>query len=259
MMKSSDTEPLKLSAVIITLNEEANIERCIESLLPIADEVVVIDSGSTDLTQEKAVALGAKVIFHPFEGHIQQKNFALSIAIYPLILSLDADEALSQELAASIFSVKQSPSAMCYSMNRMTNYCGKWIRHGGWYPDIKVRLIRKGKACWDGVNPHDKLTPVAGAVTSHIKGDLLHFSINSLADHLKQIDYFTTIAARERVKQSKPVGIHHLLLNPAAKFIKDYFLKGGFRDGLIGFTIASFSAWASFLKYMKTAFLYRGL
>ncbi|HAQ66100.1 MAG TPA: glycosyltransferase family 2 protein [Bacteroidales bacterium] len=258
-MKSDNPEPLKLSAVIITLNEEANIQRCIQSLLIVADEVVVVDSGSTDLTQDLATSMGAKVIFHPFEGHIQQKNFALSVASFPLILSLDADEALSPELATSICEVKHSPAAMCYSMNRMTNYCGKWIRHGGWYPDIKVRLIRSGKACWDGVNPHDKLTPEPNADIRHLKGDLLHYSINSLADHLKQIDYFTTIAARERVKQSKPVGIHHLLLNPAAKFIKDYFLRGGFRDGLTGFAIASFSAWASFLKYMKTAFLYRGL
>lgn len=257
MTKQATNLPMKLSAVIITLNEEKNIERCIRSLLPVADEIVVVDSGSADRTAEIAESLGAKVVFNAFKGHIEQKNVALKMAIHPLVLSLDADEALSEELAGSLQKVKKSPWADCYSVNRLTQYCGKWIRHGGWYPDTKIRLVRNLKASWGGTNPHDKMIPEKGATVGHIHGNLLHYSIHSLTDHLLQIDYFTTIAARQRVEKGKKLNLIKLIVNPFAKFFKDYFLRLGFLDGYTGFVIASLSGYATFLKYLKTGFYIR--
>lgn len=240
-----------LSAVIITLNEERNIGRCITSLLPVADEVVVVDSGSGDRTVEIALALGAKVLYNKFEGHIEQKNFALKQAVHPLVLSLDADEALSEELATSVMHVKLHPDADCYRMNRLTNYCGKWIRHGGWYPDTKLRLIRKGAAQWGGTNPHDELKPITNQLSAKLKGDLLHYSIISVSHHVKQIDYFTTIAAKQLSGTQASILVIKIIASPLISFFRDYFLKFGFLDGIHGFAIATLSAFYTFLKYLK--------
>ena len=145
-----------ISVVIITFNEEKNIGRCLESVKNIADEIVVLDSFSTDKTEEICLQHGASFFQHPFDGHIEQKNRAITYATYPHILSLDADEVLSPELEQSIKAVKENWQADGYYFNRLTNYCGKWIRHCGWYPDRKLRLWDSRKGKWGGVNPHDK-------------------------------------------------------------------------------------------------------
>lgn len=142
--------PIKLSAVIITYNEEDNIERCLESLEKTADEILVVDSFSSDRTAEICKSKGVEFIQHSFEGHIEQKNYALSRASNDYVLSLDADEALSDKLIQSIRAAKQNWSTNGYSVNRLTNYCGKWIRHCGWYPDKKIRLWDKRKGTWGG-------------------------------------------------------------------------------------------------------------
>mgnify|MGYP001233099620 FL=1 len=146
----------KISAAIITYNEEKNIERCITSLVNIADEIVVVDSGSNDKTQEIALTLGAKVVINKFEGHIQQKNFAITQTSNEWVISLDADEALSKKLKTSLLKVKEDLKGNGYKFNRLSNYCGKWIKHCGWYPDTKLRLFKKGQGSWKGKNPHDK-------------------------------------------------------------------------------------------------------
>lgn len=239
-----------LSAAIITFNEEQNIARCIESLLPVADEIIVVDSFSTDRTEEICSKYPVKFIKNSFAGYIEQKNFALSLCTNSLRLSLDADECLSPELASSIQQLKLQHNADGYSMNRLTNYCGKWIRHCGWYPDIKLRLVNnKGK--WGGINPHDKMQLPEGSSVKHLKGDLLHYSYNNLNDHLDQIKKFTEIGAREAVKNGVTSSVFKIIYKPAFKFIRDYFFKLGFLDGFYGFVICKNSAFATYVKYAR--------
>jgi glycosyltransferase involved in cell wall biosynthesis len=248
---------MKLSAVIITFNEERNLPRCIESLQGVADEIVIVDSYSSDNTRTIAEEAGARFIEHPFEGHIQQKNVALSLATHDLILSLDADEALDDTLRQSIVAVKDSGTSMGYSMNRLTNYCGHWVRHCGWYPDTKVRLIRSGKGSWTGINPHDRLELHHEEKTQHLRGDILHYSYYSLDDHRKQIEYFGDIAARELFKRNKSLSTPLIFVKVIAQFVKSYILKLGVLDGATGWTISRMSAYATWRKYIKLKNLHK--
>ncbi|MDC1403997.1 glycosyltransferase family 2 protein, partial [Crocinitomicaceae bacterium] len=188
---------MKLSAVIITYNEERNIERCLTSLQDVADEIVVIDSFSKDRTEEICKSFGVTFIQNPFEGHIQQKNFAIQSATNDWILSLDADEALTPELQENIVKVKENQEFNGYKMNRLTNYCGHWVKYCGWYPDTKTRFINRNFGKWEGVNPHDRLDLKKGESVGFLKGDILHYSYYTQEDHLKQIEYFGDIAAKE--------------------------------------------------------------
>jgi glycosyltransferase involved in cell wall biosynthesis len=242
----------QISAVIITYNEEKNIARCLDSLASIADDVVVVDSFSTDRTEAICKEKGVRFVSHAFGGHIEQKNWAITQAIYPYILSLDADEALDDTLRASVLKVKSSWEHDGYFMNRLTNYCGKWIRHCGWYPDTKLRLWDSRKGQWQGINPHDEFRMTeSGSTTGFLKGDILHYSYYSIEDHYKQVLYFTDILAKEYHKLGRKAPVYKLLLNPFAKFMHDYFLKLGFLDGKEGFTISRISAYATWLKYSK--------
>lgn len=249
---------VQISTVIITYNEEKNIRRCIESVLPVSDEVVVVDSFSKDKTKEIAESLGAKFVEHAFDGHIQQKNYAITQASNDYVLSLDADEALSAELQAEILKVKNNFTADGYYFNRLTNYAGKWIRHCGWYPDQKLRLWYAPKGKWTGRNPHDRFEMEKGAKLVHLKGDLLHYSIEDVAHHLRTIESFSSIAAEAMLEKRKKNAVFHMLLNPAFKFIRNYFLKGGFLDGKEGFLVCWYSAYATYLKYYKLLKLKRG-
>ncbi len=243
---------IQLSVVIITFNEEKNIARCLGSVKDIADDIVVVDSFSTDKTEEICKAKSVRFVQHKFDGHIEQKNWAITQAKFPYILSLDADEALSDELKKSILAVKNNWTKDGYYMNRLTNYCGKWIHYCGWYPDKKLRLWDSRKGKWGGVNPHDKYEIFDGdKTTGYLKGDILHYSFYSVEDHHKQVEYFTTISARALHQKNKSAGLYNLILNPAAKFIKDYFFHLGFLDGYYGFVICRVSAHATYLKYMK--------
>jgi glycosyltransferase involved in cell wall biosynthesis len=248
---------IKLSVVIITYNEERNIERCIQSVKKIADEILVIDSFSTDTTQSICLQHGVSFIRHPFEGHIQQKNVAIQNATYDWILSLDADEALTPELETSIAKVKESPQFKGYSMNRRTNYCGHWVKHCGWYPDTKTRFIHRQFGAWTGLNPHDKLVLFNQLPVAHLAGDLLHYSYYTREDHLKQIEYFGDIAAKELFNRGKKVTYPTVLAKTIFQFVKTFFLKKGFLDGKTGFTIAHLSAFATFRKYTKLKDLYK--
>ena len=242
---------IKLSAVIITFNEESNIQRCLESLAGIADEIIVVDSGSTDNTEAICRSFGVKYIYHAFDGYIEQKNFTISQCSYKHILSLDADEALSTELKDSISALKDNWEKDGYSFNRFTNYCGKWIHYCGWYPDRKLRLFRKEKGKWSGSNPHDRFILNDPDNCGVLKGDLLHFSYYTIEDHLKQVNKFTEIAAVSAFNEGKRSSLILILLKPGIRFIRDYFLHLGILDGYYGFVICCISSHASFIKYVK--------
>ena len=247
----------QISAVIITLNEENNIERCIQSVIGIADEIVVLDSLSTDKTKEICLKYPVRFIEQPFLGYIEQKNKALEFATFPHVLSLDADEALSDKLKSSIIKAKENWKFDGYYFNRLTNFCGKWIHHTDWYPDRKLRLFDKRKGQWRGINPHDKYTLHAGCPESFLKGDLFHYSYPSINHHIEVMKKFTTIMAIENYKKGKKVGIFSLLFSPFWKFIKSYIFRLGFLDGYYGFVVSVISAYATFIKYVKIKELYK--
>ena len=242
---------IKLSAVIITFNEERNIERCLKSLQNIADEIVVVDSFSTDETQQICAKYNVVFIQNEFKGHIEQKNFALTKSKYDHILSLDADEAISPELEKSILDTKANWQSDTYKMNRLTNYCGDWIKHGSWYPDTKLRLALKSKVKWGGNNPHDKLVPVVKGKTIHLEGDLLHYSYYTIEEHLNQQQHFSSIAAKAMFNQGKKAPLYKLILNPVASVIKDIIIRQGYLDGDSGFKVAEISAKSVYWKYKK--------
>ncbi len=244
-----------LSIVIITYNEAHNIRRCLESVQGLGDEILVVDSGSLDDTVEICKSMGAKVVNQSFLGYIEQKNFATSLATNDWVLSLDADEALSPELKEEIKMMFPDFKADGYTMNRLTNFCGAWVKHGGWYPDIKLRLFNRNKGHWTGLNPHDRYRLNLGSLTLSLKGDILHYSYNSISDHLKQIDHFSTIGAKALFDQGARSSILKILYKPVARFIKIYILKAGFLDGLTGLIIAVNSAHAVFLKYLRLYYL----
>lgn len=249
---------VKLSVVIITFNEEKNIERCLQSVKDIADEIVVLDSFSKDSTQQICEKHSVKFFQHAFDGHIQQKNRAITYASHPHILSLDADEALDEDLKRSILSVKNNFEKDGYYINRLTNYCGHWVKHCGWYPDSKLRLWDSRKGQWTGINPHDKYELFDGDKnTGHLKGDILHYSYYTLNDHYKQVEYFTNISAKAFYEKGKKAPLYKLLVNPVAKFVDHYLLHLGFLDGKAGYLISRISAYATYLKYKKLRALYR--
>ena len=248
----------KISGVIITFNEEKNIERCVTSLQAICDEIVVIDSFSTDRTEEICKSLGVNFIQNPFAGHIEQKNYALDKASYHYVLSLDADECLDKNLQESISKVKNSFSYDCYSFNRLNNYAGKWIKHCGWYPDKKIRLFNKTKAKWGGVNPHDIITPSTDATIKHIQGDLLHYSYPTISSHITQTNKFTTIAAKAAFNDGVKSSMLKIITRSSLKFFRDFFIKKGFLDGKYGIIICTINAMSVFLKYSKIKELQEG-
>ncbi len=246
-------ENVKISAVIITFNEEKNIKLCIDSLLPVADEILVVDSFSTDKTAEIcAMYQTVKFITHAFDGHIEQKNWARKQAAFEVVLSLDADEALDATLQKNISALKNNMVLDGYKMNRLTNYCGKWIHHTGWYPDTKLRLWKKNKGEWTGENPHDEFKLFdETAKVGHLGGDLLHYSYHHPSDHDKQIEYFTSIAAKAFVEKGKKPFFLQAYLSAFLKFVKCYFIKRGFLDGKEGWIISKKSSYAAYLKYKK--------
>ncbi len=240
---------MKITATIITFNEELNIARAIESLR-CCDEIVVVDSRSTDRTAEIAAKLGARVIDSEWGGYAQQKNYAADCAGNDWILSIDADEALSEALEGEIWQLrKKGPKFDAYTMPRLAQYLGKWILHSGWYPDRKVRLYDRRKARWHGDYVHESVV-VQGSV-GHLESDLLHFTCNSLTEHLRTMDRYTTLAAEQLVAQGKQIGARHLLADPAWTFFRTLVIKRGFLDGVEGLTIAWMAALYNFVKYSK--------
>lgn len=240
-----------LSLVVIAFNESRNIERCLNSAKAICSEMVVVDSGSTDNTVELAQAFGARVVHQPFLGYIEQKNFAISQASSTWVLSLDADEELDEELMRSIQTELQNPRHSAYSMNRVTQLGSQWIRHGGWYPDRKIRLFKKGYGQWEGINPHDKYTLPGNEKAYHLIGDIKHYSFASFEAYKAQIDHFSRVSAEAQFKLGKRSSRIKMLLKPAARFIISLFFFAGFLEGRAGWFIAVYSAKYTYLKYKR--------
>jgi len=239
----------KLSATIVTLNEERKIARTMESLR-CCDEIVVLDSGSTDRTCAIARSLKARVIEEPWRGYAAQKNRAAECASNDWILSLDADETLTEELEGEILLLKQEGFERdAYRMPRMAQYLGRWIRHGGWYPDRKIRLYDRRKATWLGDFVHESVA-VQGT-TGELRGALHHFTCDSLSEHLQTLDRYTTLAAAELRANGRTPGLARMLFDPAWTFLRTYLLRRGFLDGFPGLAIAYFAALYTFLKYAK--------
>ena len=244
---------MKISATIITFNEQRNIARAIESLR-CCDEVVVVDSGSVDRTVEIAERLGARVVENPWEGFAKQKNAAAEAASHDWILSIDADESLSEALEAEIWQLKKKgPSCDGYTVPRLAQYLGRWILHSGWYPDRKIRLYDRRRGQWLGSYVHESVQ-VKGRV-GRLEANLLHYTCDSLSEHLSTMDRYTTLAAEQLVAQHVPVGWWQLLLDPPWTFVRSYFLNRGFLDGVEGLAICYMAATYNFVKYAKAKFM----
>lgn len=245
------TKPIQLTVAIITFNEERNIARCLDSVKEIADEILVVDSFSTDKTEEICKDYNVRFLKNPFKGHIEQKNFALQCSAHDYVLSLDADEALSPELLEQVKKVKADCKYDGYEFHRLTNYNGFWVRHCGWYPDTKLRLVKKEKAEWRGKNPHDILRMKNDEAVGFLKGDLLHYSYETISSHIQQTDKFTTIAARAAFSDGVRSSRFKIVTRPLLKFLRDYFFKRGFLDGRYGFIICCINSLSALLKYSK--------
>ena len=240
-----------LSVVIITYNEENNIGRCIESVKGVADEIVVLDSFSNDKTVQIAEAKGAYVYRQKFAGYVSQKNKALDLAKYNYVLSLDADEALDDELQSAILKAKKGFAFRAYKMNRCNNYRGTFIRHGTWYPDSKVRLFDKRLLKWEGHDVHEKIILPTTMAVYPLKGDLLHYAFTTVQDHKKSNDNYSSIAAFSLHKAGKKTNWLKILASPTWSFLHGYILRAGFLNGYNGLMIAFHQARYHFLKYAK--------
>lgn len=247
---------MKITGTIIALNEEKNLPRSMESLAW-CDEVVVVDSGSKDRTVEIAKHAGARVLHRDWTGYADQKNYAAEAASHDWILSLDADEVLSEGLREEILRVRSSsPEVAAFRFPRRAHYLGKWINHSGWYPDRKIRLYDRRKAKWVGDFIHESV--VTHEPIGELHGDLLHYTCDSFASHLKSLDRYTDLAAREIAERRQKVGYRRLLIDPPWTFIKTFFLQFGFLDGIHGLAIAYTASRYVYLKYAKARALNSG-
>lgn len=242
-----------VSVVIIAFNEEENIERCIASVQEIADQVLVIDSGSTDRTREIAESLGARVIYHAFEGHIQQKNFARQQVEQGWVLSLDADEAIDEKLLKEIKKWKHIDQyhTTGFYINRLNFYCGKPYKTFGWYPDRKIRLWKKNKGEWKGTNPHDSFVMNPKEPTNSFRGNILHNTYPTRASFLIQRENFANISAQNLKEENIFYLTFKMFFSPAFKFIKTYFVKLGIKEGFTGLFICYHLSREVFLKYFR--------
>ena len=242
---------MKISAVIITFNEEDRLPDALASLQGIADEIVVVDSYSTDRTLAIARDGQARVWQNRFEDYGRQKNFAMGKAAHEWILNLDADERVSPELKRAIGELKEKttpPGLAAFAIKRKTFYLGRWIRHSGWYPDRKIRLFRKSSATWQG-RIHEKLL-VTGAV-ARLGGDILHFTYRDIGDHVRRLDRYANFQAEEIVRRNIKLLPPRLLILPPVTFLRHYIWKLGLLDGFPGLVIAMVSSWGTALKYLK--------
>lgn len=251
-----EIHPIKLSGVLITFNEEKNIERCLKSILKVCDEILVVDSFSTDNTKEICLKYGVRFIENTWQGFLNQKNFAQNEATFDYVLQLDADEELSPELGASIIATKSNWSADGYFFNRFTNYCGKWIKHSGWYPDAKLRLYDKRKGNWQGLDPHPFVQ--LNGKTDHLKGDLFHYSYTSYVDHINRSAKYALESAKAMHRLGKKPSNFKLFISPGFKFLQTYIFRLGFLDGFEGLIICKTSAYYTFLKYMYLKLITKG-
>ncbi len=238
-----------ITAVVITLNEERNIGRCLDSLADVTAEILVIDAGSSDSTRQIAKERGAQVIDHSWKGYGGQKNFGNAQATHPYILSVDADETLSEDLRASILAKRDEGLSGVYGFPRLSSYCGQWIRHGGWYPDRKIRLFPNEIAEWTTDPVHEKLTFQGRPQITWLTGDLHHYSYSTVAEHRDRARKYAELGA-EKIREELQSGLWwRSEFGPGLRFIKTYIWKLGILDGALGYQIARISAHEVRLKY----------
>jgi len=241
----------KLSVVIITFNEQNDIERCLDSVSKIADEIIIVDSLSIDNTEEICKKYDVKFFSQKWLGYSEQKNYANKLATNNLIFSIDADEAVSAELEKSIIDIKNTAKdGQAFKVDRLTNYCGKWIKHCGWYPDTKLRIWFKNEGEWQG-ELHEEVIFTNQPEIKTLKGDLLHYSYHSINQHIAQFNKFTDIGAEQAHKKGKKSNLFIATYKSIWKFKRDYIFKLGFLDGYYGFVICALSSQATFAKYLK--------
>jgi glycosyltransferase involved in cell wall biosynthesis len=239
------------SVCIIACNEEHNLVRCLESVAFCEEVIVVVDDRSRDATAQIARDAGARVVVHRYEGNVEQKRVAISHARFDWVLSLDADEALSDALGAEIRETLAADGGGFdgFEMNRLTWHLGRWIRHGDFFPDWQLRLFRRSKGRLEGVNPHGRI--VVDGRTRRLGGELLHYSYRDLADQVERIQEFSRVQASALFAAGRSVRVRDLWLRPPARFVRAFVLKQGFRDGIAGLVIATATAFHVFLKYAK--------
>ena len=246
---------MKISACLITLNEERNLPRCLTSVAPLADEILVVDSGSTDATAEIARQFGARVVRQDWLGYVGQKNFALDRAAHPWALSLDADEEISPELAAAIARVKSGPAVESpgapngYQVSRLVYYHGRWIRHGDWYPDRLVRLFRRDIARFTGGRVHEKLD--LSGEHPLLPGHLHHYTYADPTDRAARCALYAGLWAQSAHEQGRRAHPWSPALHSLGRFLKGYLLKGGLLDGAVGWDVAAGNAREVWLKYHR--------
>jgi len=253
---SAERDGPGLSACIIAFNEEDRIEACIASL-DFCDEILVVDSHSSDGTRELAESLGARVIERDWPGHVAQKEFTVRQAQHEWVMCIDADERVSPALREELVALKQAgfPDRAGWRMPRCSRYLGRWIRRGTWYPDLQLRLFDRRRGHWGGENPHDRVE-LEGSV-GRLAGDLLHDPYRNLSEHLQTIDTYTTTMAEGLVRRGKRVGVWNLVVNPAVRFFRFYVLELGFLEGWRGFLLACLAAHYVRVKYAKALILQR--
>lgn len=240
----------KISATIITLNEEDKIRPCLESLVGIADEIVVVDSLSTDKTKSICEEYGARFIEQKWLGYSEQKNLANKLASHDWILSIDADEVISEGLKNSILKLKDTitPDNYIFSFNRLNNYCGKWIHHSGFYPDKKIRIWNRNMGQWEGI-VHEVIKFSTKMKEIHLNGNLLHYSYSKPEDFEKQVFRFAEMRAQHYYEKGKKNAILLSVISPLFFFVKHYFVRLGFLDGKEGFIMCKVAAKATRHKY----------
>ena len=238
----------KLSVTVITKNEARDIADALKSV-SWADEIVVVDSESTDDTVAIARSFTDRVLVRPWEGYVAQKNAAAALASHDWILSLDADERVTPALAKDIRAALDNPQYAAYRIPRVTWHLGRWIRTTDWYPDHQLRLYDRRRARWTGGRVHEAVT-VDGTI-GRLDHELQHLAYRDISEHLETIDRYTTYAAEQMRAQGRRAGPLHLLGHPPLAFLRNYILRGGIRDGIPGFIISSLNAYYVFLKFAK--------
>lgn len=240
----------KFSVVIITFNEEKNIGRCLGSVRDLTDDIVVVDSGSTDGTAEICKGYNVRFLYREFDDYSSQKNFGNDLAVHDYVFSIDADECLSEELKKSISEIDFDGINSAFSFNRLNHHCGKPIRYGGWYPDKKIRIWNRHCGKWTG-KIHETIDFTVKPEIIHLAGDLLHFTYNSREEHVNQAKKFGLLNACKDFENGKKVSIFKVYLAPLFRFVSVYFLRLGFLNMGIGFFIAKITARATFLRYRE--------
>lgn len=241
----------KLSVVIMTYNESKHIEKCIGSVQNIADEILLVDSYSTDNTVALAEKMGAKVLFNHFDGYIEQRTFCVEQASHDFVLALDADEWLSEDLVREIKELKSESTFDCYTLNRLSKIGNHWIKHGTWFPQYILRLFHKGKATCSGSTPHDKIIPNSGATSTRLKGLLYHNCNDGYHDRILTINKQSSMAAEARKKRGVKPSYLRLIFKPFYRFFYEYFIRLGLLDGRVGFFVSITAGYYVFLREIK--------